>query len=100
MACPQAKNRPERNDEVVEQRDLIDDAHREENDGEDKDTIDANIWLEENKRRQEVKGDLEKDNVEVNDGTLKLDQRFAFRVTVLQAVGISTEFADIFCQFK
>uniref|UniRef100_A0A8C4NH62 Uncharacterized protein n=1 Tax=Eptatretus burgeri TaxID=7764 RepID=A0A8C4NH62_EPTBU len=89
-----------RNDEVVEQRDLIDDAHLEENDGEDKDTIDANIWLEENQRRQEVKGDLEKDNVEVNDGTLQLDQRFAFRVTVLQAVGISTEFADIFCQFN
>jgi kinesin family protein 1 len=25
---------------------------------------------------------------------------FTFRVTVLQAMGISTEYADIFCQFK
>jgi kinesin family protein 1 len=25
---------------------------------------------------------------------------FTFRVTVLQALGIATEYADIFCQFK
>lgn len=25
---------------------------------------------------------------------------FTFRVTVLKAVGISTEYADVFCQFK
>uniref|UniRef100_UPI00358F0366 kinesin-like protein KIF1A isoform X2 n=1 Tax=Myxine glutinosa TaxID=7769 RepID=UPI00358F0366 len=93
-------NRPEENDEVVERRDFIDDAHREENDAEDKYNIDANISLEENKRRREGKGDRKKENVEVNGGTLEIGQRFAFRVTVLQAVGISTEFADIFCQFN
>lgn len=27
-------------------------------------------------------------------------KEFTFRVTILQAVGISTEYADIFCQFK
>lgn len=31
---------------------------------------------------------------------LTLNKEFTFRVTVLQAVGISTEYADIFCQFK
>lgn len=31
---------------------------------------------------------------------LQPGKEFTFRVTVLQAVGISTEYADIFCQFK
>lgn len=31
---------------------------------------------------------------------LQCGKEFTFRVTVLQAVGISTEYADIFCQFK
>lgn len=31
---------------------------------------------------------------------LLLGREFTFRVTVLQAVGVSTEYADIFCQFK
>ena len=31
---------------------------------------------------------------------LKLGSKFTFRVTVLQASGISTEYSDIFCQFK
>nr|XP_022900309.1 kinesin-like protein unc-104 isoform X2 [Onthophagus taurus] len=31
---------------------------------------------------------------------LSLSREFTFRVTVLQAVGISTEYADIFCQFN
>lgn len=31
---------------------------------------------------------------------LALAKEFTFRVTVLQVVGISTEYADIFCQFK
>ncbi|XP_060522821.1 kinesin-like protein unc-104 isoform X2 [Cylas formicarius] len=31
---------------------------------------------------------------------LALGKEFTFRVTVLQAVGISTEYADIFCQFN
>lgn len=31
---------------------------------------------------------------------LQLGAEFTFRVTVLQAMGISTEYADIFCQFK
>lgn len=31
---------------------------------------------------------------------LSIGREFTFRVTVLQAVGISTEYADIFCQFK
>lgn len=31
---------------------------------------------------------------------LKLGSQFMFRVTVLQASGISPEYADIFCQFK
>lgn len=31
---------------------------------------------------------------------LQVGNEFTFRVTVLQAVGISTEYADIFCQFK
>uniref|UniRef100_A0A1B6CXY8 PH domain-containing protein n=1 Tax=Clastoptera arizonana TaxID=38151 RepID=A0A1B6CXY8_9HEMI len=31
---------------------------------------------------------------------LTLNNEFTFRVTVLQAVGVSTEYADIFCQFN
>lgn len=31
---------------------------------------------------------------------LMAGKEFTFRVTILQAVGISTEYADIFCQFK
>lgn len=31
---------------------------------------------------------------------LQIGQQFTFRVTVLQASGISPEYADIFCQFK
>jgi kinesin family protein 1 len=31
---------------------------------------------------------------------LTIGQTFTFRVTVLQASGISLEYADIFCQFK
>ncbi|XP_030842584.1 kinesin-like protein KIF1A isoform X13 [Strongylocentrotus purpuratus] len=31
---------------------------------------------------------------------LKIGSNFTFRVTVLQASGISTEYSDIFCQFK
>ncbi|XP_046405614.1 kinesin-like protein unc-104 isoform X7 [Ischnura elegans] len=41
---------------------------------------------------------------EEKDGTtpdhLLIGKEFTFRVTVLQAVGISTEYADIFCQFN
>ena len=33
-------------------------------------------------------------------GHLKIGQQFMFRVTLLQASGISPEYADIFCQFK
>lgn len=31
---------------------------------------------------------------------LMIGKEFTFRVTVLQAVGVSTEYADVFCQFK
>ena len=31
---------------------------------------------------------------------LKIGQELTFRVTVLQAFDVSTEYADIFCQFK
>ena len=31
---------------------------------------------------------------------LKLDSQLVFRVTVLEATGITSEYADIFCQFK
>lgn len=31
---------------------------------------------------------------------LLLGKEFTFRVTVLQAIGIGPEYADIFCQFK
>lgn len=31
---------------------------------------------------------------------LHLGKEFTFRVTVLQAINISKEYADIFCQFK
>lgn len=33
-------------------------------------------------------------------GHLKVDSQFQFRVTILEASGIASEYADIFCQFK
>ena len=43
-------------------------------------------------------------STDVNDEELpehlKIGQQFTFRVTVLQASGISPEYADIFCQFN
>lgn len=49
----------------------------------------------------------EKCNLSDNDGKecdhpdhLHIGKEFTFRVTVLQAINISKEYADIFCQFK
>lgn len=44
----------------------------------------------------------ETENVEVNSNrdVMALNLEFKFRVTLLQAVGISTEYSDVFCQFK
>ena len=39
------------------------------------------------------------DNIEPGDH-LKIGTEFTFRVTVLQASGITSEYSDIFCQFK
>ena len=39
------------------------------------------------------------DNIEPGEH-LKIGTQFTFRVTVLQASGITTEYSDIFCQFK
>lgn len=44
-----------------------------------------------------VSSDLKEDEIPDH---LAISKEFTFRVTVLQAVGISTEYADIFCQFK
>lgn len=44
-----------------------------------------------------VSSDLKEEEIPEH---LALGKEFTFRVTVLQAVGISTEYADIFCQFN
>lgn len=44
-----------------------------------------------------VSSDLKEEDVPEH---LALNKEFTFRVTVLQAIGVSTEYADIFCQFK
>ena len=48
--------------------------------------------------------DEEKEEEEIDEkelpGHLKLGHEFSFRVTVLQAVGVPSEYSDIFCQFK
>lgn len=44
-----------------------------------------------------VSSDLKEDDIPDH---LSVGKEFTFRVTVLQAVGVSTEYADIFCQFK
>ncbi|XP_044252923.1 kinesin-like protein unc-104 isoform X7 [Tribolium madens] len=44
-----------------------------------------------------VSSDLKEDEIPDH---LSIGKEFTFRVTVLQAVGISTEYADIFCQFN
>lgn len=48
----------------------------------------------------EARGEIEEDAGSQLPQHLKLGSEFTFRVTVLQAVGISREYADIFCQFK
>ncbi|CAG9774040.1 unnamed protein product [Ceutorhynchus assimilis] len=44
-----------------------------------------------------VSSDLKEEEIPEH---LMIGKEFTFRVTVLQAVGISTEYADIFCQFN
>lgn len=44
-----------------------------------------------------VSSDVKEDEIPEH---LSVGKEFTFRVTVLQAVGISAEYADIFCQFK
>lgn len=44
-----------------------------------------------------VSSDVKEDEIPEH---LAVGKEFTFRVTVLQAVGISQEYADIFCQFK
>ncbi|KAJ8923444.1 hypothetical protein NQ315_002003 [Exocentrus adspersus] len=44
-----------------------------------------------------VSSDLKEEDIPEH---LAVGKEFTFRVTVLQAVGISTEYADIFCQFN
>lgn len=44
-----------------------------------------------------VSSDMKEDELPEH---LQPGQEFTFRVTVLQAMGIATEYADIFCQFK
>ncbi|XP_018567497.1 kinesin-like protein unc-104 [Anoplophora glabripennis] len=44
-----------------------------------------------------VSSDLKEEDIPDH---LAIGREFTFRVTVLQAVGISTEYADIFCQFN
>lgn len=46
-----------------------------------------------------VSSDLHEMTEEAGDH-LQIGKEFTFRVTVLQATGISAEYADIFCQFK
>lgn len=47
------------------------------------------------------RGDSELHEVTEETGEhLQIGKDFTFRVTVLQATGISAEYADIFCQFK
>lgn len=48
----------------------------------------------------EIRTEIEDDAGGQLPAHLKLGSEFTFRVTVLQAVGISREYADIFCQFK
>ncbi|OQR71052.1 kinesin protein-like, partial [Tropilaelaps mercedesae] len=52
------------------------------------------------KDTSETIGEVEEDTGGQLPAHLKLGSEFTFRVTVLQAVGISREYADIFCQFN
>ncbi|XP_022665709.1 kinesin-like protein unc-104 isoform X3 [Varroa destructor] len=52
------------------------------------------------KDTSEARGEIEEDAGSQLPQHLKLGSEFTFRVTVLQAVGISREYADIFCQFN
>ncbi|XP_070562203.1 kinesin-like protein KIF1A isoform X4 [Ptychodera flava] len=79
---------------VVEDEVRIVEGHRENSD----------IELEEKVDEAETRSIKEENTVPVVDGVerdhLKIGSTFTFRVTVLQASGISTEYADIFCQFN
>ncbi|XP_077998680.1 kinesin-like protein KIF1A [Glandiceps talaboti] len=60
--------------------------------------------IEEKSDEAETKSLKEENTVPTVDGIerdhLKIGSSYTFRVTVLQASGISTEYADIFCQFN
>ena len=60
-----------------------------------------NIFIADN--RETEKGDVEKrSSINAADlpTHLRIGSTFVFRVTVQQAFNISTEYTDIFCQFK
>lgn len=60
--------------------------------------------LEEKAEEEETVSLKEENTVPLVEGVerdhLKIGSTCTFRVTILQATGISTEYADIFCQFK
>ncbi|XP_076760985.1 kinesin family member unc-104 isoform X11 [Xylocopa sonorina] len=84
----------EKNRQIMLHEERVVEGHNEHKDTKDEDDIgDADSG----KGDSSVSSDMKEEDLPDH---LQLGSEFTFRVTVLQAMGISTEYADIFCQFN
>ncbi|XP_076167991.1 kinesin family member unc-104 isoform X13 [Ptiloglossa arizonensis] len=84
----------EKNRQILLHEDRVVEGHNEQKDMKDEDDIgDADSG----RGDSSVSSDMKEEDLPDH---LQPGSEFTFRVTVLQAMGISTEYADIFCQFN
>ncbi|XP_076671886.1 kinesin family member unc-104 isoform X5 [Andrena cerasifolii] len=84
----------EKNRQILMHEERVVEGHTEQKDAKDEDDIgDADSG----RGDSSVSSDMKEEDLPDH---LQPSSEFTFRVTVLQAIGISTEYADIFCQFN
>ncbi|CAK9814577.1 Kinesin-like protein unc-104 [Anthophora plagiata] len=84
----------EKNRQILMHEERVVEGHNEQKDVKDEDDI---CDADSGKGDSSVSSDMKEEDLPDH---LQLGTEFTFRVTVLQAMGISTEYADIFCQFN
>ncbi|CAK9828305.1 Kinesin-like protein unc-104 [Anthophora retusa] len=84
----------EKNRQILMHEERVVEGHNEQKDVKDEDDI---CDADSGRGDSSVSSDMKEEDLPDH---LQLGAEFTFRVTVLQALGISTEYADIFCQFN
>ncbi|XP_053983681.1 kinesin-like protein unc-104 isoform X15 [Hylaeus anthracinus] len=84
----------EKNRQILLNEERVVEGHNEQKDVKDEDDI---CDADSGRGDSSVSSDMKEDDLPDH---LQPGSEFTFRVTVLQAMGISTEYADIFCQFN